>query len=214
MTIQTISLEATPDKVPRYDRLTITLHWLTALLVVSLFALAQVWDVLQKGTTLRLGFQSLHISLGMTLAAVIAIRIIWRLAHRGDLPPATSGFQHILAKAAHSLLYLLLVLQVTLGFLFRWSQNQPLSFFGIFALPQPDGFPVYMRGTFALMHYWVAWSIIILAGLHACAALFHHYVLKDRVLVRMFPVLADKSCCIEPAKAETRTRRTSDDETA
>lgn len=192
MTIQSTVLDATPKNVARYDRLTITLHWLTALLVVSLFALAQVWDILQKGTPLRLGLQSLHISLGMTLAAVIAIRIVWRLAHRGDLPPAAGGFQHLLAKAVHGLLYLLLLLQVALGFLFRWSQNQPLSFFGLFALPQPDGFPVDMRSTFALMHYWVAWSIIILAGFHACAALLHHYVLKDRVLGRMFPIPANK----------------------
>ena len=61
-----------------YDGLAIALHWITALLVVTLFALAEIWGFLPRGTPLRHGMQSLHISLGVMLAAVFLLRLVWR----------------------------------------------------------------------------------------------------------------------------------------
>ena len=58
----------------RYDRVTIALHWTTALLVVVLFALAEIWGFLPRGTPLRRNFQALHISLGILLTAVFVFR--------------------------------------------------------------------------------------------------------------------------------------------
>ncbi len=78
-----------------YDRGTIILHWLTAVLVVSLFASAETWWFLPRGTALREELQTLHISLGISLAATIIMRIVWRLAQGRRLPPATTGLQAI-----------------------------------------------------------------------------------------------------------------------
>jgi cytochrome b561 len=61
-----------------YDGLTMALHWITAFLVVALFALAEIWGFLPRGTPLRHGMQSLHVSLGLTLAAVFAVRLCCR----------------------------------------------------------------------------------------------------------------------------------------
>ncbi len=172
----------------RYDKLTILLHWATALIVIFLFASSQIWEQLERGTPLRKGLQSLHISFGITLAAIIIIRLIWRATAGRKLPPAdASTFMHIIAKLAHWALYLLLIMQVTLGFLFRWAQGEPFMFFGLF--PVPDIFSVdpLLRRTFGMLHFYTAWTIIILAGLHACAALFHHYILRDDTLKRMMP---------------------------
>lgn len=63
----------------RYDGLTILLHWLTALCVIFLFASAHIWEVLERGTPLRKGLQSVHISVGILLAAIILGRLLWRL---------------------------------------------------------------------------------------------------------------------------------------
>ena len=169
-----------------YDSATIVLHWLTAILVVSLFASAETWGFLPRGTELRGELQTLHISLGILLAATIIMRVIWRLAQGRRLPPATTGFQAIAAKTVHVALYVLLCMQVALGFLFRWVQNEPFTFFGLFTIPHVALVPG-LRSTFGWLHNNVAWAIIIIAGFHALAALLHHYVLKDRVLTRMLP---------------------------
>jgi cytochrome b561 len=90
-------------------------------------------------------------------------------------------------KLVHYALYALLVAVVGLGFCFRWSKHDPLSFFGLFAIPAPYVFSQNQSLLIGDLHYWVATIIVILAGGHAFAALFHHFVLRDRVLRRMLP---------------------------
>jgi cytochrome b561 len=171
----------------RYDRVTIALHWTTALLVVVLFALAEIWGFLPRGTPLRRNFQALHISLGILLAAVFVFRGIWRLTQGRRLPPATTGLQNLAATAANWGLYGLLAAQIVLGFLFRWAQGEPFLFFGLFSIPSPMTADRPTAHQFGELHENVAWIIIVLAGLHAVAALVHHYVLRDGLLQRMLP---------------------------
>ena len=129
-------MHTTPN-AERYDRLTRSFHWLTVALVIFLFASAQVWDILEKGTPLRKGLQSVHISLGIALAVLIVARIAWRLFGGNRLPVITSRTTHLLATLAHLGLYALLLAQVVLGFGFRWAQDEPFSFFGLFSVPAP-----------------------------------------------------------------------------
>ena len=185
---------AAGDDKTNYDNVAISLHWLTALLVVVLFGLAETWDYFPKRTQESL--QSLHVSLGVLLAAAVLGRIIWRLIPGHQRPALVSDWVKLASKTVHYLLYLLLVVQICLGFVFRWSQGHPVSFFGLFAIPAPFG--AVQRSSRHLihsLHEYVGWAIIIIAFGHALAALFHHYKLHDRVLGRMLP-LARRS---EPA---------------
>ncbi|MEO8488572.1 cytochrome b [Pseudomonas sp.] len=173
--------------VARYDRLTRTFHWLTAAVVIFMFASAHIWENLEKGTPLRKGLQSVHISLGIALAVLIAARIIWRLSGGTRIKADSHPTLNLLAKMAHGLLYLLLLAQIVLGFLFRWAQGEPFSFFGLFPIPAPIVIDHEWRGTLGGLHNNVAWAIILLAGLHAVAALWHHCVKGDNTLRRMLP---------------------------
>jgi cytochrome b561 len=175
------------DSPTRYDRLTMSLHWLTAALVIFLFASAQIWDQLAKGTPLRKGLQSLHISCGILLAVIVIARLLWRLTRGRRLPAIQQGMMNIAAKAAHLALYLLLLGQIALGFLFRWAQAEPFSFFGLFDVPTLMSFDKSMKSVFGGLHEQVAWLIVVLAGLHAVMALVHHYGLRDGTLRRMLP---------------------------
>jgi cytochrome b561 len=75
-----------------------------------------------------------------------------------------------------------------LGFAFRWAQGHAVSFFGLFAIPGPYGeLARPARRQLHELHEYGGWAIVILAGLHAAAALYHHYALRDRVLGRMLP---------------------------
>jgi cytochrome b561 len=182
----------------RYDAVEITFHWVTALLVITLYLLAQIWSFIHRGAPSRLEMQSIHVSLGICLAAVLVLRIAWRVGPGRRLPPATSGITEIASECVHYALYLLLVTVVTLGFCFRWSQHVPLSFFGWFVIPAPYPFSQSQAPLIGELHYWVATTIVVLAGGHACAALFHHHILHDGVLRRMLPARGFRPGKISP----------------
>jgi cytochrome b561 len=174
------------DDGTNYDAVAVFLHWATALLVIVQFAMAKIWDSFDKPT--RQGMESVHVSLGVLLAGVVIARIIWRLIPGHQRPASVSGWVKLASKAVHYLLYALLVTQAALGFGWRWAQGHAVEFFGLFGIPGPYGeLGRPTRHTFHDLHENVAWAIVIIAGLHALAALYHHYFLKDRVLGRMLP---------------------------
>jgi cytochrome b561 len=169
-----------------YDRPSIWLHWATALLVVVQFAMAETWDWFARPT--RHAMESIHVSLGILLAAVIVARLAWRLLPGHRVEPLQSGPVRLASKAVHYLLYALLVAQAGFGFVLRWAQGEPLSFFGLFTIPGPiEATDRATRRGYREWHENLGWAIVILAFTHALAALYHHYALKDRVLARMLP---------------------------
>jgi cytochrome b561 len=177
---------AAGDDGTNYDAVAIFLHWATALLVVVQFAMANLWDSFDKPA--RQGMESIHVSLGVLLTAVVLARIVWRLIPGHQRPAIVSGWVQLASKAVHYLLYLLLAAQAGLGFGWRWAQGHPVEFFGLFGIPGPYGeLGRPTRHVFHDLHVNVAWAIVIIAGLHALAALHHHYFLRDRVLERMLP---------------------------
>jgi len=116
---------------------------------------------------------------------VIVARLVWRLIPGHQVAALEVGWMRIASKAVHYLLYALVTVEVALGFTVEWARGRPVSFFGL-GIPGPfAAFPRPLRRELLDIHSWVAWAIIVLAGLHAAAALYHHYVLKDRVLIRM-----------------------------
>jgi len=177
---------AAGDDGTNYDAVAIFLHWATALLVVVQFAMVKLWDSFDKST--RQGMESVHVSLGLLLTAVVVARIAWRLIPGHQRPAIVTGWVKLASKGVHYLLYLLLVAQAALGFGWRWAQGHSVEFFGLFGIPGPYGeLGRPTRHLFHDLHENVAWAIVIVAGLHAAAALFHHYFLNDRVLARMLP---------------------------
>ncbi len=168
-----------------YDNTSIALHWATALLVLLNFALAETWDFFPRPEhhLMIIG----HISFGILLTAVIAARIIWRWKFGRALPAAGHGALDLVAKALHHILYVLVVAEVLLGYATRWTDNQPLNFFGLI-IPSPFGH--FSKATGRLVdniHDYNAWIIMGLVGIHAVAAIGHHFLLKDKVLRRMLP---------------------------
>ncbi|HTI03384.1 MAG TPA: cytochrome b [Acidisoma sp.] len=169
----------------RYDGLAIAFHWLTALLVVSLFAFAQIWGFLPRGPARHL-LQGLHVSLGCLLVAIVIARILWRVF--GSVRLSHPGMVGKLAQAGHGVLYLLLLAMIVTGPLKRWAAGQALNVFWLFSIPSPLPAEPVLRAPVGFIHFWAAWAVIVIAGLHAATALFHHYALKDGVLRRMIPL--------------------------
>ncbi|HEX4766859.1 MAG TPA: cytochrome b [Lichenihabitans sp.] len=198
---------AAGDDGERYDGLEMTLHWLTAVLVVALFGLAETWDFAPRGSVLRHGMQDLHVSLGLSLIVVILARIAWRIGPGRRVRPATSGLVELASRIVHYALYGLLLIEVVLGVLFRWANHDPLSLFGLLTIPAAVDFSKDGRHLIGEAHNYVAITIVALAGLHAAAALFHHYWLRDNVLWRMLPGLRARQAERRRPEPETIERR-------
>jgi cytochrome b561 len=173
------------DDGTNYDGVAIALHWATAVLVFANFALAQTWDWFAKPT--RGLMEDTHMSFGVLLAAVIVARLIWRLVPGHQISSLEAGWVRLASKGTHYLLYALLVAEAALGFAFRWGAGRPMEFFGTGIPPLIAAMDKPLRSELRELHKWIGWAIVVLALLHAAAALYHHYALKDRVLKRMLP---------------------------
>jgi len=167
---------------PRYDGFTIVLHWTTAALVVLLWLGAQIIDVFPSGAP-RIGARSFHIGLGVMLAGVLVIRLLWRLTFGRGLVPGDPGLLGLVAKWTHWLLYVLLAVVVLGGLLNVWVRGD--SFFGLFTVPALSSGDRWLRRLVGGVHELAANAILLVAGLHTLAALVHHFILRDTTLQRM-----------------------------
>jgi len=165
-----------------YDPFSVRLHWITAGLVVLLWGLAKTIDWFAIGAP-RVDARSAHIVLGAALAAVLVLRIVWRLQWGRRLPAANEGIAGAAARLVHIALYALLLSVVGLGIANAWIRGDDL--FNLFSIPSIAPGNKALRHSVGHLHSTFANILLILAGLHALAGLAHHYVLKDGVLRRM-----------------------------
>jgi cytochrome b561 len=162
------------------------LHWTIALLVVVQVVLGIYMMAIEEQPGSGWYF-ALHVSFGLTVAALVALRIGWRLGHRpAPLPASVPRWQVIAANLSHRLLYLLLVLMPVTGYLGRsWSEDG-VAWFG---LP----LPAWATPSEALSEQWfgihitIAWILLAVVAVHVAAALKHLLVDKDGVFLRMWP---------------------------
>ena len=168
-----------------YDRLAMSLHWLTAVLILTQFGLAELWDFAPRPAKHLMIVA--HMSAGILLALVVAVRIAWRLTPGHRVRDADTGWAKFVAKTVHLGLYGLLATEVALGFLMRWSGGEALSFLGVPIASPFAPFSKSAQDWIGSLHDWLAWTIIVLAAGHASMALLHHFVLQDAVLWRMLP---------------------------
>jgi len=176
---------AAGDDGTNYDSVAIGLHWATAFLVFANFALAKTWDWFAKPTQSLM--EDTHMSFGVLLTLVILARLAWRWVPGHQVSSLEAGWMRIASKGTHYLLYALLVVEIVLGFTFRWGAGRPMEFFGLGIPPMISEISRPLRHDLRQFHEWIGWAIVIAAVIHAAAALYHHYVLKDRVLQRMLP---------------------------
>ena len=169
-----------------YDRKTITLHWLSAALVLTLWVIGQTIDWFAPGDG-RIAARSTHILLGVVLAVVLIQRIRWRRNGGTKLPSAVDGWQGKAAIGVHHLLYGLLTAIVVIGLACVWIRGDTI--YGLFKVPAWDPTNKALRHNAVELHGLLANSLLLLSLLHAAAAIWHQFVRKDGVLARMVPRL-------------------------
>ncbi len=167
-----------------YDPTTILLHWATVGLIAVLWVLGQTADLPPRGQ-FRTGLWSVHVVLGVATGFVLLTRIAWRARFGRILPPADTGVLHTIATATHYALYILLGVVVVLGL--TDASYRGFSVFGVWSFPQFGAGDHATRHSINEWHGLAANLTILVAFLHAMAALAHQYVWRDHLLNRMMP---------------------------
>jgi len=176
---------AAGDDGTNYDPVAIAFHWATALLVLTQFLLSQTWGLFGRPTHHLMVVA--HMSFGIILTMVIVARIVWRLIPGHQVPAIVFGWVGVASKLVHYILYGLLAAEAVLGFVLRWAGGEAMSFFGLLIASPMAQVSRAAHHQIGELHEKVGWAIVLLALGHAAAALYHHYALRDRVLLRMVP---------------------------
>ncbi len=174
--------------VERYGSLSIGMHWLMLLLMIGAYAAINLHDLATKGSALRADLKLWHFAFGMSVLALVTVRLVARLMS-GPAPgiePPPARWQQRLGDWTHIVLYVLMLGMPLLGWLALSAKGDPVSLFGL-QLPALIGQDKALSRTLKDIHETIGTVGYFLIGLHAAAALVHHYLLRDNTLLRMLP---------------------------
>ncbi len=172
----------------RYTTTAIVFHWLIALLIVATFSLGLVMTDIPGLTPTKLKYFSWHKWAGVTILALAALRLLWRLnsrvpAYPSSMPP----WQRSAASGLHGLLYLLMFAVPLSGYFYTLSAGVPVVYFGLLKLPVLIDANPALKPVLKEVHYWLNMSMLAAVALHVAAALKHQLIDRDGVLKRMLP---------------------------
>ena len=170
----------------RYGAVAQFLHWSIVLLLVIQVTLGKIADDLPVGFE-RLVMMSRHKSLGITILGIAVLRLAWRWIDAPPAPPPMPRWQNFASKFAHWGLYALLFALPLTGWLMSSAANRPVSWWGFLQLPDFIAPDAALEDFFEEAHELLVNVLYALVGLHVAAALKHHFIDRDGLLLRMLP---------------------------
>ena len=162
-------------------------HWVMAALILAQIALgltAASWRV--SPAKLELFFW--HKSTGMLIFALVALRLVWRLANpTPELPSGMAAWERAAARLSHALLYALMIALPITGWIVNSASNIPFRIFWLIPLPAIVAPDKATADAVALVHGGLVALLALVLVAHIGAALRHHFVKRNKVLERMLP---------------------------
>jgi len=179
------------NSVQGYGAIPKSVHWLTVALVVVAWLLGTFGDDLPRGKASDVGM-FVHVTAGLLIIALLVVRILWRFV---DAPPPAEatplgGWIEALGKLTHLALYVLLAAAPIIGIVLQFARGDALPIFGLTEIASPWMKDREFARSIKGIHEALSNALVILAVLHASAALIHHWVWRDRTLKRMLPGVA------------------------
>jgi cytochrome b561 len=169
----------------RYTPVAIALHWLIAVLVIGQFVLGwQMQNIPKDPPGARAEAFNLHKSIGLTLLALMALRLAWRARHAPPPQPPMPRWQSRLASLTHGLLYATLIALPLSGYLGSEFSGFPVKYFGI-ALPHWAERNPAMKEFLGATHLMLTWALFAFVALHLAGVAKHLFIDRDRLLARM-----------------------------
>ncbi|WLI91619.1 cytochrome b [Massilia sp. R2A-15] len=171
----------------RYGAMAQTFHWLTAILVLAAFILGPGGDELRVYQPGRDAGRQLHETLGLCVFVLALLRMVWRAVAPRPQPVPVAKWMGVAAALVQYALYVLLFALPLTAIAGAWLEGHPLTLLGGLQIAPPFAPSHGIGEVLAETHGWLGDAIMWLAGLHAGAALYHHFIAGDGVLVSMLP---------------------------
>jgi cytochrome b561 len=170
-----------------YHKISIALHWLMLALMIAVYACIELRELYPKGSDIREGFKTWHFMLGLSVLGLASFRLVFKWFQvTPPIQPTPAKWQIGTAHLMHTLLYVLMIAMPIGGWLILSASGKPIPFFGL-SLPALIEENKELSKTIKEIHATAGTVGYYLIGIHAAAALFHHYVIKDNTLLRMWP---------------------------
>lgn len=172
----------------RYTGTAIALHWLIALGIVVAFGMGLTMTDIPGITPTKLKLFNWHKWLGVTLLALVTVRLLWRLLHPAPkLPLSMPAWQRWVAEITHYALYVLMFAIPLSGYFYSLAAGFPVVYLGLIPLPVLIDPNPALKPILKELHYWLNMGMAVLVIAHAAAALKHHFFERDDILKRMLP---------------------------
>jgi cytochrome b561 len=169
----------------RYGTTAKVFHWLIVVLLMVQYPLGWLMPDIHRG--MKPGdAMTFHISFGITILALIVLRLFWRITHPVAPESSLPAWQQLISEAVHWLLYALVFATTVTGWLFASHRGWSSSLF--FATPLPM---LTSEGSFLASigrwHGTMEWALLLMIGSHVAAAMAHTFIFRDRIMQRMLP---------------------------
>lgn len=190
------------DSTSGYGLVTIFLHWVCAPLIIFLFGLGIYMRGLDYYSPWYHRGPELHIALGLLVFALMLLRLLWRKSNQDPSAIPSIHKRHLAAaQVVKILLYVGVFIICISGYFITTAKGVGANFFGFFSVPATLELSADHIDRMGAIHKYCAWGLMGVVILHAAAAFFHHFVKRDKTLVRMLKPTA----LTTTARARTRT---------
>jgi cytochrome b561 len=181
-------MDATPlPPEARYSRRARLFHWWMFGFVALAYLLINLVDLFERGTPMRRGVMQSHFLAGLVVLALVLPRVLHRVRNAPPaIVPPIAGWEILMSKLAHGLLYAFLLVQPVLGLLTVWYGGRGVGIpFTDLMLPSPLAENHDLHEQLEDIHGWIGTVFYFVIGLHIVGAFWHHFFRHDTTLRRM-----------------------------
>jgi cytochrome b561 len=171
----------------RYGAVAQSLHWITAILVVTAFVYGPGGSEQRVYSLAKDADRQLHETLGLAVFTLVLIRLAWRAFDARPEDPPMPPWMRLASTVTHGLLYALLLAVPLTAITGAWLEGHPLTLLGNVRIAPPLAESHAVGSAIASIHTWLGDTILWVAGAHAAAAFYHHFIRRDGVLRSMLP---------------------------
>jgi cytochrome b561 len=161
-------------------------HWLIVALLVVQYPIGWLMPDIHRGEKPGVGM-TLHMSIGIAILVLIALRFAWRLTHPVAPESSLPRWQRLTSEVVHWVLYVVVLATTLSGWLFASFRGWTVPFFYVFPLPMLAADNATAGRAIDGLHQAMEWTLLALIGLHVLFALVHMFVYRDRIMQRMLP---------------------------
>ncbi len=174
------------DSLTGYGLVTIIFHWVCAPLIIFLFGLGVYMRGLDYYSPWYHRGPDLHIALGLLVFALMLVRFFWRSSNKNPTAIATISKANLLAaKLVKILLYVGVFTLCVSGYFITTAEGVGANFFDLFSVPATVELSAENIDRIGALHKYCAWGLMGLVALHVAAALLHHFIKRDKTLLRI-----------------------------